>query len=167
MENKKIIIERIFNTPKEKVWEAWINPELVKQWWGPKDFYAPSIKADFRVGGKYIYAMHGPAGTQFDKDMYSAGEYKEIVPMERLVVTDYFSDEQGNSMSAQEQGLPEGMPSEMTVTVLFEEMADGKTKLSIVYTPESQVQYDAMLKSGMHEGWSTTLDKFAALVEEK
>ena len=167
MENKEIVIERIFNAPREKVWDAWTNPELVKQWWGPEHFYAPSIKVDFRVGGKYIYAMHGPAGTEFDRDMYSAGEYIEIVPMDRLVVTDYFSDEKGNKMSAQEQGLPEGMPAEMTVTVTFEDAEDGKTKLSIIYHPKSQEQYDAMIKSGMNEGWSTSLDKMAKVVEGK
>ena len=165
MEEKKIVIERVFNAPKEKVWDAWTNPEMVKQWWGPEGFYAPSIKVDFRIGGKYIYAMHGPAGTQFDKDMYSAGEYKEIVPMDRLVVTDYFSDAEGNKMSAQEQGLPEGMPSEMTVEVLFESLEDSKTKLSIVYTADSEEMYQAMLKSGMEEGWKTSLDKMAKLVE--
>lgn len=165
MENKKIVIERIFNAPREKVWDAWTKPELVKQWWGPEHFYAPSVKVDFRVGGKYIYAMHGPAGTQFDKDMYSAGEYKEIVPMERIVVTDYFSKENGEKMSAQEQGLPEGMPSEMTVVVTFEDVEDGKTKLSIIYTAESEEMYQAMLKSGMKEGWSTSLDKMAKVVE--
>ncbi|SRR5260221_5024113 len=163
-ENKQIVIERIFDAPVEKVWDAWTNPEMVKKWWGPKDFTAPSVEIDFRVGGKYVYAMHGPAGSEWDKDMYSAGEYKEIVPMERIVVTDYFSDEHGNKMSAQEQGLPEGMPSEMTVVVTFEKM-DGKTKLSIIYTPESVAQYDAMIKSGMQEGWSTSLDKMAEAIK--
>lgn len=165
MEDKKIVITHVFDAPREKVWEAWTNPEMVKKWWGPKDFTAPSIHIDFRVGGKYIYAMHGPKGTQFDKDMYSAGIYKEIVPMEKLVVTDYFADEQGNKMSAQEQGLPEGMPSEMTVTVLFEDVENGKTKLSIIYTATSQAMYDAMIKSGMQEGWSTSLDKLAKVVK--
>lgn len=167
MEDKtQIVIKRIFDAPKETVWKYWTTPELVQKWWGPEHFYAPSIKADFRVGGKYIYAMHGPKGTEFDKDMYSAGEYKEIVPMEKLVVTDYFSDAEGNKMAPQEQGLPEGMPSEMVVTVLFEDVADGKTQLSIVYHPENEAMYDAMMKSGMEAGWSTSLDKMAAAMQE-
>ena len=167
MEDKtQIVIKRIFDAPKETVWKYWTTPELVQKWWGPEHFTAPSIKIDFKVGGKYIYAMHGPAGTEFDKDMYSAGEFKEIVSMEKLVVTDYFSDENGNKMSAQEQGLPEGMPSEMLVTVLFEDVEDGKTQLSIVYSPENEAMYDAMLKSGMNEGWSTSLDKMAKAIME-
>lgn len=165
MEDKKIIIERVFNAPREKVWYAWTNPEMVKKWWGPEHFYAPSVKIDFKVGGKYIYAMHGPKGTQFDKDMYSAGVYKEIIPMEKLVVTDYFSDSEGNKMSPEEQGLPEGMPDEMEVIVIFEDAGNNKTKLSIIYTPESSAQYDAMMKSGMQEGWSTSLDKLAKSLE--
>ena len=168
MEDKtQIVIKRIFDASRETVWKYWTTPELVQKWWGPEHFYAPSIKSDFRVGGKYIYAMHGPAGTEFDKDMYSAGEFKEIVPMEKLVVTDYFSDEEGNKMSAQEQGLPEGMPSEMLVTVLFEDMGDGKTQLSILYHPENEAMYDAMMKSGMQEGWSTSLDKMAAAMQDR
>lgn len=164
-EQKKIVIERVFDAPREKVWEAWTTQELVKQWWGPKDFTAPSVQIDFTVGGKYIYAMHGPKGSEWDKDMYSAGVYKEIIPLQKLVVTDYFSDAQGNKKSPTEHGLPTDMPEEMEVTVLFEDLADGKTKLSIVYTPESEVAYNAMIRSGIQEGWGTSLDKMAKLVE--
>lgn len=164
-DKKKIIISRIFDAPREKVWHAWTNQDMVKKWWGPKDFTAPSVSIDFRIGGKYIYAMHGPKGTQWDKDMYSAGIYKKIVPMEKLVLSDYFSDEHGNKTSPTEQGLPTDMPEEMNVTVLFEDTEDGKTKLSIIYTPESEKAYDAMIKSGMQEGWGTSLDKLAKSLE--
>ncbi len=72
----KIIITRIFDAPRDLVWKAWTTPELVKEWWGPKDFTAPSIQMDFRVGGKYLFCMHGPKGTEFDKDFWSAGRFK-------------------------------------------------------------------------------------------
>lgn len=160
-ENKKIVISRVFDAPREKVWHAWTHSDMVKKWWGPKDFTAPSVSIDLQVGGKYIYAMHGPKGSQWDKDMYSAGVYKEIVPMEKLVMTDYFSDEHGNKMSPMLQGQSADMPDEMHVTILFEDVENGRTKLSIIYTPESDKAYDAMLKSGMREGWSTSLDKLA------
>ena len=163
---KQIIIIRVFNAPASLVWRAWTDPELAKKWWGPKEFTAPSIKIDLRVGGKYIFAMHGPAGSEWDKDMYSAGEYIEINPYKKLVVTDYFSDEYGEMMKPSEQGQDASFPSIMTVTVLFEEMEGGKTKLSVVYPePETQEQYEAMMKSGMNEGWSTSLDKLAKAVE--
>ena len=164
-EKKQIIIERVFDAPREKVWEAWTKPELVKEWWGPEGFYAPSIKVDFRVGGKYIYGMHGPAGSEWDKDMYSAGEYVEIVPMEKLVVTDYFSDEEGNKVDPTVYGQEADAPDEMHATVLFEDVEGGKTKLSIIYTPETQEAYDAMMKSGMSQGWGTSLDKMAKVLE--
>src|SRR5437879_13910376 len=99
MDDKQIVIERVFDAPREKVWEAWTTPEMVKKWWGPEGFTAPSIKIDLKVGGKYIYCMHGPVGSEWDKDMYSAGEFKEIVPNEKIVTTDYFSDEHGNKMN--------------------------------------------------------------------
>lgn len=162
---EKIIIEKEFNTPVAKVWEAWTTPEMVKKWWGPKDFYAPFVSVDFKVGGKYIYAMHGPKGTQFDMDMYSAGIYKEIVPMEKLVVTDYFSDKDGNKVSPTEQGLPADMPEEMIVTVLFEKVGENKTKLSIIYAPASDKQREAMIASRIEEGWGTSLDKLAKVLE--
>lgn len=102
MNDKQIIIERVFDVPREAVWKAWTEPEEVKKWWGPEGFWAPSIKIDLKVGGRYIFCMHGPGGGEFDKDMYSGGVYREIVSNDlpagkagKLVVTDYFSDENG------------------------------------------------------------------------
>lgn len=159
-------IIRVFDAPRELVWKAWTDPEIVKKWWGPEQFTAPSIKIDLRVGGKYIFAMHGPAGSQWDKDMYSAGEYKEIVPSEKLVVTDYFSDEDGNKIKPSEEGQDANFPEEMTITVLFETVDEGKTKLSIIYPkPETEEQFQAMLKSGMNEGWNSSLDKLAKALQ--
>lgn len=161
MENTKdIVIERVFDAPRDMVWRAWTEEELASKWWGPEGFTAPSIKIDLKVGGKYIFAMHGPAGSEWDKDMYSAGVYKEIVPNEKLVVTDYFSDEDGNMMNPSEQGQDPNFPKESTVTVLFEDVEGGKTKLSIIYPkPETEEAYQAMLKSGMREGWNSSLNK--------
>ncbi len=165
MENE-LVITRVFDAPKEVVWNAWTDPEEVKRWWGPEGFTAPSIQIDLRVGGKYVFAMRGPKGSEWDKDMYSAGVYKEIVPNEKLVVTDYFSDKDGNMVTPQESGLEvENFPKESGVTVLFEE-ENGKTKLSIIYPfPTSKEQREAMLKSGMQEGWASSLNKLAGVVE--
>lgn len=160
MNDEGIVIERVFDAPREMVWKAWTDPEIVKKWWGPEGFWAPSVKIDFRVGGKYTYGMHGTKGSEWDRDMYSAGEYKEIVPLEKLVVTDYFSDSEGNMIEPAKEGQDPNFPKEMTVTVLFEEVEPGKTKLSIIYPkPESDAQFEAMKKSGMKEGWNSSLDK--------
>ncbi len=161
-QNDGIVITREFNAPRELVWNIWIKPDMVKKWWGPKDFTAPSITIDLRIGGKYIYCMRGPKGSPWDKNLYSAGIYKEIVPNEKLVLTDYFSDEHGNKTTPIEHGLATDMPEEMNVTVLFEDTGAGKTKLSIIYPrPASDEAFAAMKKSGLEEGWATSLDKLA------
>ena len=164
MTDKKdgIVIERIFDAPREKVWNAWTDPETVKKWWGPEGFTAPSIKIDLRVGGKYIYAMQGPKGSEWDRVMYSSGIFKEIIPNEKIVTSDYFSDEHGNKIKPSQEGQDEDFPTEMTVTITFEETADGKTKLTLFYPKaENEAQYEAMLKSGMKEGWQSSLNKLA------
>lgn len=161
-----VLLEKIFDAPRELVWKAWTESELIKKWWGPEGFYSPSIQVDLRVGGKYIFAMHGPKGSEWDMDMYSSGIYREIVPFEKLVVTDYFSDEKGEKMEPADYKQDPDFPKEITATVLFEQLPDGKTKLSIIYPrPASEKQLEAMLKSGMKEGWQSSLEKLAKSLE--
>ncbi len=169
MDNENgIVIERVFNAPREMVWKAWTDEEMAKQWWGPEGFTAPYAKIDFRVGGKYTLAMHGPKGSQWDHDMYSSGVYKEIVPIEKIVTTDYFSDKDGNKIKPSDEGQDENFPTEMTVTITFEEVDNGKTKLTIFYPKaENEAQFEAMLKSGMKEGWNSSLDKMERALENK
>jgi uncharacterized protein YndB with AHSA1/START domain len=173
----QLIISRVFNAPIEKVWQAWTDPQMIMQWWGPEGFTSPSAKVDLRIGGKAIFAMHGPAGSEWDKNMYSAGVYKEIVPpsadskQAKIVTTDYFSDENGEVMSPAEQGQDANFPTEMTVTILFEDVSENppsptasegqrKTKLSIIYDKtENEEQWQAMVASGMKEGWESSLNK--------
>src|SRR4030042_2389243 len=114
-DKKGILIERVFDAPPDAVWRAWTEPELIKKWWGPDGFSAPRINVDLKVGGRYVFAMHGPPGSEWDKDMYSAGVYKEIVPHEKLVVTDYFSDQDGNMLEPSAYGQAADFPREMTV----------------------------------------------------
>lgn len=156
-EAKPVVITRVFDAPVEKVWAAFTEPEQVKKWWGPADFTAPVAEIDLRVGGKYLFAMHGPAGTEFDQDMYSTGTYKEIVPLERLVYLDSFSDEYGNIISGETYGLTD-VPETMRVTLEFEPSEDGKTtKLTLTHEgmPAGQQADD------MTVGWNQSLDKLA------
>ena len=164
--DKGITIERVFDTPRQKVWDAVTKPDQVKAWWGPKDFYSPSIKIDFRVGGRYIYCMRGPKNSPWDKDLYSAGVYREIVPLEKLVVSDYSSDKDGHKASPTEHGLMTDMPAEMNVTFYFKELSPTKTRLIIEYPrPASDKAFAAMKESRMEDGWGTSLDKLAALLQ--
>lgn len=158
MAQKTITITRIFDAPRARVWEVWTNPEHLKKWWGPKDFTAPVIKNDLRTGGKFLYAMHGPAGSDFDKDMWSGGEYKEVVPMEKIVSTDDFMDEKGNVISPSEYGMP-GDWGQMVVTVTFEDAGEGKTRLTIVHEG-----HPAEFADNANTGWNESLDKFAAVL---
>lgn len=172
----EIRIEKIFDAPREKVWEAWTTPAIIEKWWGPEGFTAPSIKIDLRVGGKYTYAMKGPEGSEWDRVMYSSGIFKEIIPMEKIVVTDYFSDKDGNKIKPSQEGQDADFPTEMTSTILFEDVEDGnppshkasegrRTKLTILYPkPENEAQFEAMLKSGMKEGWLSSLEKMAKVL---
>lgn len=161
-----ITIEREFEAPRELVWKAWTEPAIIKKWWGPKDFTAPEIHVDLRVGGKYIYCMHGPKGSEFDMDLWSSGIYKEIVPMKKLVVTDYFSDEHGNKVDPVAFGMSPDFPKEADVIVTFADVGES-TKLTIRYPkPKTEKQFEAMKKSGMNEGWNQSLDKMARLIED-
>lgn len=154
---KDIVITRTFNAPRERVWQAWTDPKEVEKWWGPKDFTSHSAKVDLKVGGKYLFAMHGPAGTEFDKDMWSTGEYREIVPMEKIVATDNFADEQGNIVSPEDFGMPGEWPEELIVTLTFEDAGEGKTKMTLVHKGNPTEMADLT-----SQGWNESLDKLAA-----
>lgn len=149
-------IERVFDAPVEKVWAAFTDPDEVSKWWGPKGFTSDGNKIDLREGGKYLFVMHAPAGSDFPGPMYSGGEYKEIVPMKKLVYTDNFMDENGKPAPAL-YGVAEDFP-ELTVTLEFEELPDGKTKMNLTHTgwPEED---DMAGPSEM--GWNDSFDKLA------
>lgn len=152
-----LLITRILNAPRETVWNAWTQPEHIKKWWGPKDFTCPGVQQDLRVGGKYVYCMRGPAGSPWDKDMWSGGEYREIVPMEKIVATDNFMDEKGNVVSPTDFGMPGNWEMPMVVTVTFEDAGPGKTKLTIHHTG-----HPAEMADDAKTGWNQSLDKFEA-----
>ncbi len=152
VKGREIVIERVFDAPLELVWKTWTEPERAKLWWGPKDFTAPVAKSDFRVGGEYLYCMRDAEG----KDYWSGGIYREIVPMERIVATDHFADEQGNRVSPSHYGMEGDWPADdLVVTVTFQDLGDGKTKLTLRH-----VGFPAT-DMGETQGWNESLDKFA------
>lgn len=155
-----LVITRTFDAPVETVWKAWSDPEMFKKWWGPKDFTCPVANIDFRVGGNSHVAMHGPAGSDFDKDFWSTGVYKEIVPMEKIVVTDSFADEKGNVVPSTYYGMS-SFPLEMLVTVIFEEQ-DGKTKMTLNHSGIAGISPTD--RSNMDQGWNQSFDKLAEVL---
>jgi uncharacterized protein YndB with AHSA1/START domain len=151
-----LVITRVFDAPREVVWKNWTDPELVKHWWGPKDFTAPYIKIDLRVGGEYLYCMRAPDG----KDYWGKGIYREIVPPERMVCTDSFADDKGNTVPASYYGFGTDFPLEVLLTLTFEEH-EGKTKLTLKHSgfPPGPHMDDAQT------GWNQSLDKLAEAVK--
>jgi len=157
---KELVIEKVFNAPRELVWKAWSDPELMKKWWGPKNWSAPTIQIDFRVGGTYLSCMRGSMGPgQPEVDAWSTGVYKEIVPMEKIVVLDSFADKHGNKVHASTYGLPESFPMESEISITFEDLGNGKTKMTLYY-PSIEGIEGAMLNN-MTQGWNQSLDKLA------
>ncbi|HEY3251392.1 MAG TPA: SRPBCC domain-containing protein [Ignavibacteria bacterium] len=151
-EKNELVITRIFDAPRELVWKAWTEPEHFKRWWGPKNFTAPSSKMDLRAGGKYLHCMRSPDG----KDFWSTGVYREIVKPEKIVYTDSFADEKGNAVPASHYGMPEDFPTEMVVTVTFEEL-EGKTKMTLVHSGMPKGEMCEMASGG----WNQSFDKLA------
>lgn len=162
--NKAVEITRTFSAPKEKVWKAWSDPKEFKKWWGPKDFTAPVIKIDFRKGGRFLGAMHGPKGTEFDKDIWSTGVYKEIVPSRKIVVTDSFADEKGNIVPSTFYGM-QGFPREMLVTVKFKELDGDKTKMTLTHSGTDKISDQD--RNNMKQGWNQSFDKMQLHVESE
>lgn len=159
MATRTLRITRIINAPRERVWQAWTDPEQIRKWWGPAGFTAPHATSDLRTGGTFLYAMRGPAGTEFDKDMWSGGEYLEVIPMEKIVATDNFTDEHGNVISPNDAGMPGEWPEQMVVTVSFEDTEDGKTRLTLEHTG-----HPAEMADMAEAGWNESLDKFEAIL---
>jgi uncharacterized protein YndB with AHSA1/START domain len=126
----------------------------MKQWWGPKGFTVLVSKMDLRPGGTYLYGMRTPDG----QDMWGRMVYREIVPPEKIVFINSFSDEHGGLTR---HPMSPTWPIELLSTFTFEEQPGGKTKFTVRWTPhnptaEEQATFDKGHDS-MNMGWSGTL----------
>jgi uncharacterized protein YndB with AHSA1/START domain len=158
-----LVITRVFDAPRELVWKAWSDPEMAKKWWGPTNWTAPVIRMDFKVGGTYVMCMSGvmvPGGPVVSA--WSTGTYREIVPMEKIIVMDSFADENGNVVPASHYGLPETFPLEAEIRILFED-SEGKTKMTLYY-PSIEGIEGKMLQD-MTQGWNQSFDKLAEVLK--
>ena len=129
VQKEDLVIKRIVDAPVALVWKAWTDPEYVKRWWGPKDYVSPTCKIDLRVGGKYIFAMRAPE-YQGGQVSYTAGVYKEIVPLKRLEFTQGLSDEYGNEIDPALLGMPADFPKVIRTTIEFKPKGE-MTELTI------------------------------------
>jgi len=161
-EDKNVVtIVREFDAPRELVWKMWTTPDGYKKWWGPKGFTGSVVELDFRVGGRNINCMEAlvDMGTiKKGQKMYGTGVYKEIIPLEKIVVTDSFSDEKGNVVDAASEYGMQGFPREMLVTVTFEDIG-GKTKMTLRHSGVKDISDQD--RTNMEQGWNESFDKLA------
>ncbi len=150
--NIELIITRVFDAPRQRVWQAWSDPEILKRWWGPKSFTVPFAEIDFKVGGKYLYCMRSPEG----KDYWGTGVYREIVPFELIKITDSFADETGKIVPAAHYGMSGAWPLELLITITLEEHENqAKMTLRHVGIPAGEN------RDGAEQGWNQSFDKLA------
>ena len=135
---KPILITREFDAPKHLVYEAWTTPELVKRWWSGSLGETTIAEIDLRVGGAWRYVMVTDDGFE----VAFHGEYREIVPNERIVSTEVY------------EGMPQG---EALNTVTFAE-TDGCTTLTVLVEHASKEARDAHVNSGMEVGMQEGMD---------
>lgn len=151
--SKDIVITRSFAAPLEKVWSAWTDASLLRQWWGPKDYSCTHASIRFTVGGKYLASMKSK-----DQEMWSTGEYREIEKDRKIVMTDHFSDKHGNILSPEQAGMPGNWGKELLITLEFDENL-GKTDLTLRHEGiPPEMQKDCI------QGWQESFDKLHALV---
>ncbi len=146
--DRELVLTRLIDAPRAKLYRAWTDPELLKRWFAPLPYTTPVVELDVRPGGANRIVMRGPDGA----DLPNQGVYLEVVENERLVFTDAYT-------TAWE-------PSEkpfMTVILTFEE-EDGKTRYTARvrhWTVADRQAHEAM---GFHQGWGQCADQLAALV---
>jgi uncharacterized protein YndB with AHSA1/START domain len=141
--DEQILITREFEAPKHLVYRAWTTPELVRRWWNAKRGEVTIAEIDLRVGGTWRFVMV----TEDGFEVAFHGEYREIVPNERIVSTEVY------------EGAPQGEGSEQGTlnTTTFTE-ADGRSTLTILVQAPSKEIRDAIIDSGMEAGMQDAMD---------
>jgi uncharacterized protein YndB with AHSA1/START domain len=148
IKDRELVLTRLINAPREKVFRAWTDPELLKQWFAPLPYTTPVAELDVRPGGANLIVMRDPDGN----DLPNRGVYLEVVKNERLVFTDAFS----------KAWEPSGKPF-MTAILTFEDER-GKTRYTarvLHWTVVDREEHETM---GFHEGWGQCADQLEALV---
>jgi uncharacterized protein YndB with AHSA1/START domain len=149
--DRELVLTRVIDAPPSKVYAAWTQPELLKQWFAPKPWETPSAVMDVRTGGSSVITMRGPDGNEFP----NPGVYLEVVENQRIVATDAYTT----------AWVPSAKPF-MTMILTFEDLG-GKTKYTARVLHWSAEDCDAHEKMGFHQGWSQCTEQLAALVEKK
>ena len=142
--NREIKIERIFEAPRDRVFAAMTNPELIPQWWGPRGNTTEVDVMDVKPGGSWRFVSHDCDGNE----QAFRGTYREVSPPERIVQTFEW----------------EGMPGYVSVeTATLEDLGD-RTKLTTVSIFHTNEERDGMLHSGMERGMNETYERLDELL---
>jgi len=154
-EKRDLVFTRVFDAPVEAVWQAWVAPELVMQWWGPDGFSCPVAKMDVREGGTSLVCMSSPAFG----DQYSTWLYGKITPMQRIEYILNLADKDGNKIDPVSIGMPADFPPDVRNLVTFRDLGDGRTELTVTEYDWTVGHMMEMSKLGMEQ----CLDKMAAI----
>jgi uncharacterized protein YndB with AHSA1/START domain len=142
--DREIVMKRVFDGPRECLFKAYTDPTLIPRWWGPRRFTTTVDKMEVSPGGVWRFVQRVPDGDEYAFN----GVYREIVPPGRLAYTFEF----------------EAMPGhELLETVTFEER-DGKTTVTVTSLFQTVQDRDGMLKSGMEEGATESMDRLAEVL---
>jgi uncharacterized protein YndB with AHSA1/START domain len=136
--DQQILITREFDAPRHLVYKAYTTPELVKRWWSGQRGEVTSVEIDLRVGGMWRYVMMANDGFE----VAFHGEYREIVPNERIVSTEVF----------------EGMPGAEALDTITLTEVDGRTTMTILVEHADREGRDAHINSGMELGLQEAMD---------
>lgn len=146
--NRELVLTRLIDAPRAKVFKAWTDSELLKQWFAPLPWTTPAAELDVRSGGANLVVMRDPDG----KDFPNTGVYLEVVQNERLVITDAYT----------KAWEPSEKPF-MTVILTFEDVR-GKTRYTARARHWSMADRETHEKMGFYQGWGQCTDQLAALV---
>ena len=159
---KPFEIQRVYDAPRARVWQAWTEPERLKHWWGPKGFTVHTCKVDLRPGGTFLYGMKAPDGS----DMWGKFVYREVSAPEKLVFVVSFSDPQGGL--TRHPGM-ENWPRYILSTVEFADLG-GKTRVSVRWIPHEATEQERRTfedgRESMKQGWGGTLDQLEAYLKK-
>ena len=141
--DEQILITREFAAPKHLVYQAWTTPDLIKRWWSGDRGQVTSVEVDLRVGGTWRYVTIANAGFE----VAFHGEYREIVPNERIVATEVY----------------EAVPDAYAITTVTFTEEDGRTTLTMLVQHTSQEDRDMHINSGMEGGMQEAMDHLEEL----
>jgi uncharacterized protein YndB with AHSA1/START domain len=146
--DRELVLTRLIDAPPEKLFRAWTDPDLLRQWFAPLPYTTPIAELDVRAGGSSLIVMRGPDGTE----MPLPGVYLEVVENERLVFTNAYT----------KAWEPSDKPF-MTAIITFVNEG-GKTRYTARVLHWTVADREAHEKMGFHKGWSQCADQLADLV---